>query len=132
MDQLVTKYYRSLLRNGFKYNGSLDNPSIFLDSVGEKIRVCGGNISNYMHIFIRIKDEVIDDIKYLCLCDPAANVVVEILCSCVIGKTISEAQGISVDDFFKTLGSQDNDFLKKAGSIIDLMNRGINRFVNKI
>jgi NifU-like protein involved in Fe-S cluster formation len=130
MDQLVTKYYRNLLRNGFKYNGSLDNPSIFLDSVGEKIRVCGGNISNYLHIFIRIKGDMIDDIKYLCVCDPAANVVVELLCSMVIGKGISEAQEITVNDFSKTLESNDDDFLKKAGGIIELMNRGINRFLN--
>jgi hypothetical protein len=42
MDEQVIKYYRRLLKTGFDHVGSLENPSIFLDSVGEKIRVCGG------------------------------------------------------------------------------------------
>ncbi|NLA75151.1 MAG: iron-sulfur cluster assembly scaffold protein [Deltaproteobacteria bacterium] len=131
MGQTVIKYYRNLLRNGFKYNGSIDNPTIFLDSVGEKIRVCGGNLSNYMHIFIRVNADRIDDIKYLCMCDPVANVAAEILCSLVLNKTIYEAAMITTGDFSMALGSNDDDFLKKAEGMIDLLNRGISRYLDK-
>ena len=88
MDPLVTQFYRKLVRHGFEYAGSLDNPSIFLDSVGEKIRICGGSISNYLHIYIQISDYKVTDIKYLCLCDPTANVVVELLCGFLKGMTL--------------------------------------------
>ena len=77
----VVKYYRRLCKNGFEHAGSLENPSIFLDTVGEKIRICSHVSHAYMHIYINVRDGIIDDIKYLCTCDPTANVVVEILCS---------------------------------------------------
>jgi hypothetical protein len=38
IDEVVTKYYRRLLRLDFEYPGELENPSILLDSVGKKSR----------------------------------------------------------------------------------------------
>jgi NifU-like protein involved in Fe-S cluster formation len=127
MDEQVIKYYRRLLRTGFEHAGSLENPSIFLDSVGERIRVCGG-VGNYMHIYINIREGVIDDMKYMCLCDPTANVVVEILCTLIKGKTVEAARGITEESFSKALGSTGEEFLKKARGVIELLNRGLTRY----
>jgi hypothetical protein len=85
MDEIVVKFYRRLCRMGFKYTGEIKNPSIFLDTIGEKIRICSRVAHAYIHIYIDVRDGVIDDIKYLCICDPTANVVVEILCILVEG-----------------------------------------------
>jgi NifU-like protein involved in Fe-S cluster formation len=117
MDELVIRYYRRLLREGFEHAGSLENPSIFLDTVGEKIRICGSSTHNYMKIYADIRDGVIKDIRYLCTCDPTANVVVELLCSLVKGRTIAEAEALKKEDF-----------LKRSGDIIELLNRGLARY----
>jgi NifU-like protein involved in Fe-S cluster formation len=128
MDELVIKYYRKLLRTGFEHAGSLESPSIFLDSVGEKIHICGHVGRNYLHIYINIRDDIIDDIKYKCLCDPTANVVIEILCTLVKGKTLAKVAAITEDDFFRVLGSEGTEFLEKVRGIIELVNRGITRY----
>jgi NifU-like protein involved in Fe-S cluster formation len=132
MDELVIKYYRHLLRNGFEYAGSMENPSIYLDSVGEKIRICGGSTTNFMKIYINIVNDKVDDIKYLCTCDPTANVVVEVLCSLIKGKTIKEAEAITEESFAGALGSRGEDFLKKSGGILELLHRGLERYKSGI
>ena len=128
MDERVIKYYRQLLKNGFKYAGSIENPSIYLDSIGEKIRICGSSTRNFMHVYINIVDDKIDEVKYLCTCDPTANVVVEILCSLLQGKTIWEAEALTKDSFINTLGTRGVDFVKKSRGILELLNRGLERW----
>ncbi len=128
MDELVVKYYRRLCRMGFEHTGELKNPDIFLDTVGEKIRICSHVSHAYMHIYINIRGGVIDDVKYLCTCDPTANVVVEILCSLIKGKTIKEAEAITEKDFSQALGSSGEEFLKKSRGIIELLHRGLTRY----
>jgi len=128
LDELVAKYYRRLCRQGFEHTGEIINPDIFLDTVGEKIRICSHVSHAYMHIYIKINSGTIDDIKYLCTCDPTANVVVEILCSLIQGKTIQDAEAITEKDFSRTLGSTDEEFLKKSRGIIELLHRGLTRY----
>ena len=128
MDKIIIKYYRKLLREGFINAGSLENPSVFLDSIGEKIRICGMSTRNFMNIYINIGNDVIKDIKYLCTCDPTANVVVEILCSLVKGKTIKEAEALTEKSFVLALGSEGEEYLRKAIGIIELLNRGLTRY----
>jgi len=128
MDQAVVKYYRAMLRKGFEYVGSLENPTIFLDTVGEKIRVCGHTSNNYMHIYISILDGHIDDIKYLCTCDPTANVVVEVLCGLIKGQSVAEAAALSVEDFRQVIGGGEEEFVKKVKGVMELLNRGLGRY----
>jgi NifU-like protein involved in Fe-S cluster formation len=128
MDPEVIKYYRRMLRTGFEYAGSFENPSIFLDSVTEHIPVCGQVGQDYLHVYISVRDNVMDEIKYLCTCDPTANVVVEILCFMVKGKTLQEARALTEKEFAQVLGTHDEEYLKKAKSALELLNRGINRF----
>ncbi|MGD0794800.1 MAG: iron-sulfur cluster assembly scaffold protein [Dehalococcoidales bacterium] len=128
MDEQVVKYYRRLCQTGFAHTGSLENPSIFLDTVGEKIRICSHVSHAYMHIYINVRHGTIDDIKYLCTCDPTANVVVEILCALVKGKTIQEAEALTVDSFSQVLGSKGEEFQSKVTGIIELLHRGLARY----
>jgi NifU-like protein involved in Fe-S cluster formation len=128
MDEQVIKYYRQLCKTGFVYAGSLEHPSIFLDTVGEKIRICSHISHAYMHIYINVRGGIIDDIKYLCTCDPTANVVVEILCALVKGKGIPEAEALTADDFSRALGCDGDEFKKKSAGIIELLHRGLERF----
>lgn len=131
MDEAVIKYYRKLLRYGFEYMGKCENPTIFLDSVGENIKVCAQVAQAYIHLYINIKDNVIDDIMYLCMCDPTANVAVEVICSLVKGKTIAEVKNLSEEDFSRVVGSKGKDFLKSAAGLIKLLNRGLDRHMAK-
>ena len=128
MDELVIKYYRRLCKTGFKNAGSLENPSIFLDTVGEKIRICSHVSQSFIHIYINIRGGIIDDIRYLCTCDPTANVVVELLCDLTRGKTIKEAEALSAESFSQALGSREEEFLKKSNGIIELLHRGLARY----
>jgi NifU-like protein involved in Fe-S cluster formation len=128
LDEAVIKYYRKLLRYGFEYTGSIENPSIFLDSIGENIPICAQVARSYMHLYINIRNGTIEDIKYLCMCDPTANVVAEILCTLVKGKALTEVEAITEDSFARVLGSKDDEFLKKARGIIELINRGLMRY----
>lgn len=128
MDEAVIKYYRTLLRAGFKYAGSLENPTIFLDSIGENLPICGKMGKDYLHLFINMEGEIINDIKYLCTCDPTANVVFEILCLLVKGKTISEVRLLNENSFSSVLNSHGEEFLKKARGSLELINRGFTRY----
>jgi NifU-like protein involved in Fe-S cluster formation len=128
MDELVVKYYRRLCRKGFEHAGELENPSIFLDTVGEKIRICSHVSHAYMHIYINIRQGTIEDVKYLCTCDPTANVVVEICCNLIKGKTVEEAWGLTEESFVQALGGGGEEYRKKARGIIELLHRGLTRY----
>ena len=129
MDEGVIKYYRKLLRTGFEHAGSFDNPSVFLDSAGEG-RVCGAH--EYMHIFINVSNGRINEIKYLCTCDPTANVAIEILCNLLIGKRLEETETITEDLFFQAVGSRSENLREKANGLLELLNRGLTRYQTRI
>jgi NifU-like protein involved in Fe-S cluster formation len=126
VDEVVLKYYRKLLKTGFENAGKLDTPSIFLESVGDG-RVCG-HAGDYMHIFINVTDDRIDGMKYLCTCDPTANVAVEILCILVKGKRLDEAQDITEDMLLQRLGTTGQDFRNKARGLLELLNQGLTQY----
>ncbi len=132
MDRKVIKYYRGLLKEGFANAGTLENPSILLDTVGEKIRICGHAAENHMYVYIAVAgDETVSDCRYLCNCDPTANVVVEILCTLIKGLTLKEAGKLRVDDFAGVLDTRGDKFLEKSKGILELLGRGINRYLKK-
>ena len=134
MDQKVIKYYRKLLKEGFSNAGSLENPSILLDTVGEKIRICGHAGENHMYVYIAVAEDekqTLSDCKYLCNCNPTANVVVEILCTLIKGRTLNEVEKLGVDDFVRVLDSSGEEFLEKSNGIVELLGRGIRRYHGK-
>lgn len=126
MDPAVIRYYRNLLKTGFEHAGSLENPSVFLDTVNENIPICG-NIGDYLHLFINLHDGAFNDIKYLCTCDPTTNVAVEILCHILKGKKVEETRAISKELFFEILEVQSPELGKKAEGLLELLNRGLAR-----
>jgi NifU-like protein involved in Fe-S cluster formation len=127
MDEAVIKYYRNLLRKGFKFSGSIENPSIFLDNVGEKVLICGST-GDYMQLYVHVVNNIIDDIKYMCVCDPTANVAVEILCTLMKGKTTQEAAEVREEAFYQFLGCHGEDLQKKVKGLLELLKRGITRY----
>jgi NifU-like protein involved in Fe-S cluster formation len=131
MDEAVIKFYRRLLRTDFEHAGELKNPTIFLDSVGEKIQICSQFGRDYMHLYINIREDVIEDVKYLCTCDPTANVAVEILCSLIKGKTLEQVKSIREEDFCRSLNCEDAEFRKKARGLLELLHRGLGRFLTE-
>jgi NifU-like protein involved in Fe-S cluster formation len=131
MDEVIVKYYRRLLRDGFENAGSLENPSIFMDSLGENIALCGAIASSYMHLFVKVANDRIDDMRYLCICDPTANIAVEILCILARGKTLEEAKGIGEESFFPILGAPSAELSQRAKGLLELLNRGICRYQEK-
>jgi NifU-like protein involved in Fe-S cluster formation len=128
MDEPVRLLYRQLVRTGFEYAGSIENPSIFLDSLEEGIRICDAASQGYMNIYISIANGIVNDMKYLCSCDPTANVVIEILCSLLKGKTLEEVKSLDEEDFYRAIGSRGDMLVKRVRGTIELLNRGINEF----
>ena len=126
MDEAVIKYYRRLLKEDFPNSGELDHPSIFVEAVGERLINCG-NTGNYMQLYLQVADRRIADIKYLCACEPVANVAVEVLCTLMKGKTLDEAAGITEEPFYQFLGSRDEGLRKKVRGLLQLLSKGIAR-----
>lgn len=128
MDEIVAERYRQLMQTGFEHAGSIDNPTLFIDTKAEGISICGQAGRDYMNIYIKLSDGVISEIKYLCSCDPTANVVVEVLCNLAKGKTLKEAKALTREDFFKAIGSDGGGVRRKVWGIVDLLNVVINRY----
>jgi NifU-like protein involved in Fe-S cluster formation len=127
MDAAVIQTYRRLLKTGFEHAGSLEDPSIFLDTVRQNIPICG-YAGDYLQIYIQVRDGVIDDIRYLCNCDPTTNVAVEILCELMKGKPLETAKAITTELFVQALGSRSEDLRKKAEGLLMLLRGGINQY----
>ncbi len=127
MDEAVIRYYKGLLKTGFENSGSFDNPSIFLEDDQTKFVLCG-RTGDSLHIYINIRDDMIDNIKYLCTCGPTVNVVMEILCILVKGKSLNEAKNLTEEAFSQMVNSRDDEFLKKTRIAIVLLKEGIREF----
>jgi len=132
MDEVVSEKYRKLLETGFEHAGSFDNPTMFVDTKAEGITICGKGPGEYINIYINVSDGVIADIKYLCSCDPAANVVIETLCSLAKGKTIKEAKALKKEHFYEAIGSNGGTVRRKVWGVIELLNIVFNRFEARV
>lgn len=127
MDEAVIKYYRHLLQSGFEHAGSLDDASAFVEAVGEKMIHCG-NTGNYMQIYIKVDSNTISDIKYLCSCEPTANVAVEVICDLAKGRPLEEAANLSEQAVYQFLGSKGEELQLKTRGLLELLNEGISRY----
>ena len=122
MDEAVIQYYRRLLKDDFPNAGEIEAPTVFIEAIGQKMIDCG-NMGNYMQLYLRVADGRIADIKYLCACEPVANVAVEVLCTLARGKTLEEAAGLSDEAF-----SRAEELRKKVRGLLELLNEGIARY----
>ena len=124
MDEVIIKFYRRLLKEDFPNAGALDNAAVFVEAVGEKLIHCG-NTGNYMQLYIQVVSHHISNIKYLCSCEPEANIAVEILCTLVKGRTLDEATSITEDAFYQFLGTRGEKLSQKVRGLLELLNEGI-------
>lgn len=123
MNQAVLAYYRQLLKDNFPHSGELENPSIFAEAVGKEMIHCSDG--NYMQLYLQVSDGRITDIKYLCICEPAANVAVEILCRLLKGRELDEAAALTEKEISEALGTSDEEFQEKAAGILELLKAGL-------
>jgi NifU-like protein involved in Fe-S cluster formation len=124
MDQAVIKYYRKLLKEYFPNSGKLENATIFVEAIGQHMLHCN-EPGNYMQLYLQVDDQRITDIKYLCSCEPVANVAVEVLCDYVRGKTLEEAANITEEPFYQIIGSNSEEVSIKIKGLLELLHEGI-------
>jgi NifU-like protein involved in Fe-S cluster formation len=127
VEEAIIKYYRRLLKVDFEHAGSIENASIFVEAIGEKMIHCG-NTGNYMQLYLNVVDDRIDDIKYLCSCEPTANVAVEALCTLVKGKRLEEASATPEQALYQLIGCEGEELKIKVRGMLELLNEGIARY----
>jgi NifU-like protein involved in Fe-S cluster formation len=131
MDQGVINYYRKLLREDFPNSGAMDRPAIFVEAIGEKLINCG-NTGNYMQLYLQVDAQKILEIKYLCSCEPVANVAVEVLCILVKGMKLAEAENLTEKPFFYLIDSQDEGLHNKIMGLLEMLKKGIEQYHTKL
>ncbi len=131
MDEAVIKVYRNLLRQEFPNSGAIDAPSVFVEAVGEHLINCG-NTGNYMQLYLRVDGERITEMRYLCSCEPVANVAVEAICTLVMGMTLTEVAGLTEEPVFQFVGSRGETLSKKTRGVLALLRDGIDQYQEKI
>jgi nitrogen fixation protein NifU and related proteins len=81
-----------------KYSGEIKNP----DAIGKiQNNMCG----DLMEVYLKIKDDKIQDIKFKTLGCAAAIASSDVLCGLAKGKTLDEAKKITNQDIIKELKS---------------------------
>ena len=125
MDEAVLRYYRRLLKEYFPHAGELDHPSVFVEAVGGEMINCGEG--NYMQLYLQVADHRVRDIKYLCICEPVANVAVEVLCELVKNKTLDEVACLTEELFYERVGSRDEELGGKVRGLLAFLNDGLGR-----
>jgi NifU-like protein involved in Fe-S cluster formation len=127
VDKAIIKQYRQLLRNDFPNSGPIESPSIFVEAIGERMIHCG-NTGNYMQLYLNVVDGRIADIRYVCSCEPTANVAVEIMCNLVKGKTLDEALAVPEKAFYDFLDCRADEYQIKTRGLLEMMNEGISGY----
>ncbi len=130
MEQAIIKHYRRLLQVDFEHSGSIEDASIFVEAVGQKAVHCG-NTGNYMQLYASVVDGRIDDIKYLCSCEPTANVAVEALCTLAKGISLEEASAITEQDLYQYLGCEGEELKLKVRGLLEMLKEGISGYKAK-
>ena len=101
---------------------------VFLDPVaGGEQRICSHS-ADYMKISIKIGVGVIEDMKYLCLCDPTANVAIGVLSSILKGKTLDEAGQVKAERILQEVGSDGEELYTKSTALVELIQKGLTRY----
>ncbi|MCG9968759.1 iron-sulfur cluster assembly scaffold protein [Pelotomaculum terephthalicicum JT] len=128
MHENIIAYNQRLIKTGSEYTGRLENPSIFLRTLGDVSAACGASTDDFMDLYIQVVNNLISDIKYQCIGDPTTNVAIEILCTLLKGKTLDEAALIKEDAFSRILGCEDEGMQEKAKFLLELLNEEILRY----
>ena len=81
-----------------------------------------------MNLYMTIYDNVIMDVRYLCSCDPVANVAVEAMCGLAQGKTLGAAKVMGKEDLYRVIGSSSGVIPRKVWGVLELLNQVIKRY----
>ncbi|MDD5206648.1 MAG: iron-sulfur cluster assembly scaffold protein [Desulfobacterales bacterium] len=130
MDEAVRKYYRRLMETHFEHEGKFEDASIFVETAGGNTGLCAAE-DDFMRLYVNVVNNSIYDIKYLCVCDPTANVAVEVLCALLKGKSLDEAAGLPEEAFYQYLGGKDDDLQKMIKGLKELLKGGISDYQRK-
>jgi NifU-like protein involved in Fe-S cluster formation len=120
MNEAIRLYYKELLKTGFKHAGLIENPSIIMNYDTTKGHLCD-RTGDELHVYISIHEGLVNDAKYVGICEATLNVAVEVLCYLVKGRSINEIKNLNDDAFIKAIGSHDDKFLKKARILLDFL-----------
>ncbi len=131
MDERVAEQYRKLVQQNFPHSGEMENPTMFIDTKAEGVSICGQGAKDFMNIYISVADDVISEVRYLCVCDPTANVLVEALCNLAKGKTLAEAKALTKEQFYEAIGADSGLVRQKVWGTIELLKRVITRYENR-
>jgi NifU-like protein involved in Fe-S cluster formation len=127
VDKAIIKQYRQLLTADFPNSGPIESPSIFVEAIGERMIHCG-NTGNYMQLYLKVVQDRIEDIRYVCSCEPIANVAVELLCNLVRGKMLDEALAVPEQDLYDLLGCRAEEYQIKARGLLEMLHEGISGY----
>jgi nitrogen fixation protein NifU and related proteins len=100
MENKSEEYNKEVMKHFLKptYAGEIKNP----DAIGKiKNNMCG----DLMEVYLRIKNNKIEDIKFKTLGCAAAIASSDVLCELAKGKTLDEAKKITNKDIIKELKS---------------------------
>ena len=85
-------------------------------------------MDSYVNVYITIKDDIIAEVKYRHVGRPMSNVVAEIFCALLNGKTVQEAVNLTAQDFSDYLGTDDEEYKEASNSMIKLLHIGLDRY----
>ena len=106
-----------------KYLGEIKNAD-GVGAVGNP--VCG----DVMKIFIKVKDNVIKDIKVKTFGCVAAISTSDVVCELALGKTIEEALKITKDDVVKELKELPKEKIHCSLLALDALKKAIKNYIN--
>ena len=107
-----------------KNQGSIDNP----DAVGELGNPACGDV---MKIYLKIKDNIIEDVKFETLGCAAAIAVSSALTELVKGKNIDEAEKITKDEVIESLGGLPTMKIHCSMLGVDALKKAIKEYKEK-
>ncbi len=131
MDEKIGEQYRKIVQQNFPNSGEMANPTMFIDTKAEGVSICGQGAKDFMNIYLEVTGDIVTDVKYLCVCDPTANVVVEALATLAEGKTIDQVRALTKEQFYEAIGTQNALVRQKVWGTIELLNRIITRWENR-
>jgi len=98
------------------------------DAVGQEGNAQCGDI---MKIYLKVKDDKIDDIKFETLGCAAAIAVSSALTDMAKGKTLAEAEAITKNDIVESLGGLPNPKIHCSMLGVDALRTAIKQYQNK-
>jgi NifU-like protein involved in Fe-S cluster formation len=81
-----------------------------------------------MQLYLKVVGNTIREIRYLCSCEPTANVAVEVLCTLAAGKSLDEATALSEQAFYQHIGCDGDEVRLKVRGLLEMLKEGIDGY----